>query len=85
MPQFCIPFYAKYAILAPKGGAMAQCPPLNVPLTLQKKIFTSVSLLVNWLPDDTSHEVTRERSKSFARFRDWFIAAIFHPISSFVF
>ena len=38
MPQFCMLFYAKYSLLSwrPKGGSMAQWPPLNTPLVRRK-------------------------------------------------
>ena len=32
MPQFCLLFYAILQTWRPKGGPMAQCPPLNTPL-----------------------------------------------------
>ena len=34
MPQFCSLFYAILQSWRPKGGAMAQCPPLYTPLLL---------------------------------------------------
>ena len=34
VPQFCILFYAVLQSWRPKGGAIAQCPPLNTPLVI---------------------------------------------------
>ena len=43
MPQFCLLFHAILQSWRPKGGAMAQWPPLNTPLHTGKHFCGALS------------------------------------------
>ena len=45
MPQFCALFHAILQSWRPKGGAMAQWPPLNTPLDWVKKDGANANLV----------------------------------------